>query len=37
MKEEIVEIIKKQIDACDDVSLLHLIATLLVKEGYAAA
>ena len=25
------------IDACDDISLLHLIATLLTKEGYAVA
>lgn len=37
MKQELAEIIKKQIDACDDVSLLHLIATLLNKEGYAVA
>ena len=37
MKEELSEIIKKQIDVCDDVSLLHLIATPLNKEGYVVA
>lgn len=34
MKEEYEEIIKKQIAACNDIALLHLIATLLEKEGY---
>ena len=37
MKQELADVIKKQIDACDDVSLLHLIATLLAKEGCAVA
>lgn len=37
MKEEVVEIIKKQIDVCDDISLLHLIAMLLTKQGCAVA
>ena len=37
MKEEVVETIKKQIDACDDISLLHLIAMLLTKQGCAVA
>lgn len=36
MKEEYTEIIKKQLEACNDVSLLHLIATLLDKEGYSS-
>lgn len=37
MKEELADIIKKQIDACDDISLLHLIAMLLTKQGCAVA
>ena len=36
MKQEFIETIKKQIEVCDDVSLLRLITMLLMKEGYAS-
>lgn len=31
MKEEYVETIKKQVEACEDISLLHLVYSLLKR------
>lgn len=36
MKEQIKEAIKKQLEACEDTSLLDLVHQLLKKEGYAS-
>lgn len=36
MKQEYIEAIKKQIEACDDISLLDLVYQLFKKAGVAA-
>lgn len=33
MREEYIEVIKKQVESCEDINLLDLIYQLLSKEG----